>query len=70
MSTTEYGTIKTVNFDRGFGFVETADGSAFFHVSSLRGLDWDERLRGLAVRFTVEKTPKGLRASNVERRYS
>lgn len=63
------GNIKAVKLDRGFGFIEPADGSAdlFFHVSSLdAGLEWDVQLISRRVEFETDRRADGkLRAKSV-----
>lgn len=64
------GKVKWFSVEKGFGFIEPADGSkdVFVHRSNIQGLGWDEGLRdGEEVEYDVERTPKGLSASNVER---
>lgn len=64
------GKVKWFNADKGFGFIEPTDGSkdVFVHRNNVAGLDWDEGLRdGEDVEYEVERTPKGLSATNVQR---
>ena len=64
------GKVKWFNADKGFGFIEPTDGSkdVFVHRNSVSGLDWDDGLRdGEDVEYEVERTPKGLSATNVQR---
>ncbi len=64
------GKVKWFSVDKGFGFIQPADGSqdVFVHRNNVSGLGWDEGLRdGEEVEFEVERTPKGLSAQNVER---
>jgi cold shock protein len=64
MSTT--GTIKRKT-DKGFGFIEAADGTEyFFHQSGCFGTRFDDLREGQRVSFTVGKGPKGPRAENVK----
>ena len=60
------GTIKTVIWERRFGFISAEDGrEIFFHRSALEGIDFDALEEGTSVEFNVESGPKGLRAVNV-----
>ena len=64
------GKVKWFNADKGFGFIEPTDGSkdVFVHRNSVANLDWDDGLRdGEDVEYEVERTPKGLSATNVTR---
>lgn len=63
------GTIKTVIFDKHFGFITPEDGSkdVFFHESGLQGVQFSEVKVGDAVSFDVEQSEKGPRAVNVVR---
>ncbi len=60
------GTIKRLMSDKGFGFVEAADGNEyFFHQSGCSGVQFDELREGQAVAFDEGQGPKGPRAENV-----
>lgn len=64
------GRVKWFSSEKGYGFIEPQDGSkdVFVHRSSVAGLSWDEGLRdGEEVEYDVERTPKGLSATNVQR---
>ncbi len=64
------GKVKWFSVDKGFGFIEPDDRSndVFVHRNNINGLGWDEGLRdGEPVEYDVERTPKGLSATNVER---
>ncbi len=64
------GKIKWFNPQKGFGFIEPDDGSkdVFVHSSNVGGLGYGEGLtEGEQVEFDLEKTPKGLSATNVRR---
>lgn len=66
----QHGKVKWFNAEKGFGFIEPSDRSkdVFVHRNNVKGLDWDEGLRdGEEVEFEVERTPKGLSATNVTR---
>ena len=65
------GKVKWFNSEKGFGFIEPADGGkdVFVHRNNVNGLGWDEGLRdGEEVEYDVERGPKGLAAANVERK--
>ncbi len=64
------GKVKWFSVEKGFGFIQPDDGSkdVFVHRNNIAGLGWDEGLRdGEEVEYEVERTPKGLSATNVER---
>lgn len=64
------GKIKWFNTEKGFGFIEPADGSkdVFVHKNNVVGLGYNEGLdEGEEVEYEVEQTPKGLSAQNVTR---
>ena len=59
------GTIKRIT-DRGFGFIDTGDGSdMFFHSSNVEGVSFEALQEGQRVTFTAGQGPKGPRAENV-----
>jgi cold shock protein len=48
----ESGTIKRLVADRGFGFIQQADGTElFFHRSSVMGTGFDQLSEGQSVTF-------------------
>ncbi len=60
------GEIKKLIRDRGFGFIRAEDGNeVFFHHSSLEGIEYDSLEEGSKVEFSVERGPKGERATNM-----
>jgi len=60
------GTVKWFNESKGFGFIAREDGDdVFVHHTSISGNGFKSLSEGQAVTFDVEKTPKGLRATNV-----
>jgi CspA family cold shock protein len=59
------GTIKRLT-DRGFGFIECANGKdIFFHMSSVQGARFEDLREGQKVSFDEGHGPKGPRAENV-----
>ncbi len=59
------GKIKRLT-DKGFGFIEGADGrDIFFHMSALNGVTFDELREGQKVSYESGEGPKGPRAENV-----
>lgn len=62
------GTIKTLNRDKGFGFIK-ADGREqrefFFHRSALRNARFDQLGEGQEVTFEEGEGEKGPRAEDV-----
>jgi len=60
------GTVKWFNESKGFGFIARDDGDdVFVHHTSISGSGFKTLSEGQAVTFDVEKTAKGLRATNV-----
>ncbi len=60
------GEIKKLIRDRGFGFIRAEDGNeVFFHQSALEGVEYDSLEEGSKVEFSVERGPKGERATNM-----
>ena len=61
------GTVKWFNSEKGFGFIEQADGGAdvFVHFSGISGSGFRELNEGDKVEYDVEQGQKGLQATNV-----
>ena len=61
------GTVKWFNGEKGFGFIEQADGGddVFVHFSAIQGDGFRNLNEGDEVEFNVEQGQKGLQASNV-----
>lgn len=56
------GTIKKLVLDKGFGFIQTQDGSdVFFHHSTVADHQFDNLTEGQRVEYTVDGSggPKG-----------
>ena len=66
-TTVSTGTIKKVVSERGFGFIEAADGiEHFFHRSGVdASVNFDSLMGGEKVTFDIEPSPKGPRAHRV-----
>lgn len=60
------GTIKRLVSDKGFGFVQTEDGTEyFFHQSACADVRFDELREGQVLTFEKGQGPKGPRAENI-----
>jgi cold shock protein len=65
MATTN-GTIKRLVSDKGFGFVQAADGTEyFFHQSACTDVRFGELREGQALTFDKGQGPRGPRAENI-----
>jgi CspA family cold shock protein len=54
------GTIRRLITDRGFGFIQTAEGKdLFFHRSQLQGVDYSSLREGQQVEFEVGQGRSG-----------
>ena len=54
------GTIRRLITDRGFGFIQTAEGKdLFFHRSQLEGVDYTSLREGQEVEFEVGQGRSG-----------
>ncbi len=61
------GKVKWFNDSKGFGFIEYGEGEdVFVHFSAIQSDGFKTLQEGAAVRFEIEMTPKGTRATNVE----
>ena len=66
MSERVQGTVKWFNAGKGYGFISRENGDdVFVHYSALQGEGYRSLDEGQRVEFTVERTPKGLQASEV-----
>ncbi|MCG9720596.1 cold-shock protein [Shewanella sp. Isolate7] len=61
------GTVKWFNEDKGFGFIEQANGGAdvFVHFRAIVSDGYKTLAEGQKVTFDVEQGQKGLQATNV-----
>lgn len=65
----QQGKVKWFDTEKGFGFIEPDEGGkdVFVHRNNVPNLDFQQGLEdGEAVEFSVEETPKGLSAVEVE----
>lgn len=62
------GKVKWFNSEKGFGFLETAEGKdVFVHFSAIKGDGYKSLEEGQAVSFDVVDGDRGPQASNVEK---
>lgn len=61
------GTVKWFNESKGFGFIAPSEGGddVFVHFSAISASGFRTLNEGQAVKFDVERGPKGLQARNV-----
>ena len=63
----EQGTVKWFNSSKGFGFISREEGEdVFVHFKSIVSDGFKSLSEGNKVEFDVEKTAKGLQATNVK----
>ena len=64
-----HGTVRMVDRDGGFGFVETSEGEVYFHRNSVVGGRFDDLETGAEVRLEVaeRESSEGWQASTVRR---
>ena len=62
------GTVKWFNVEKGFGFIERADGDdVFVHFSAIQGDGFKSLDEGQNVTFEITKGPRGAQAENVKK---
>lgn len=62
------GTVKWFNAEKGFGFIETEDGSdVFVHFSAITGDGFKSLDEGQRVQFNVVQGNRGPQAENVSK---
>ncbi|WP_440116882.1 cold-shock protein [Paenibacillus sp. QZ-Y1] len=60
------GTVKWFNADKGFGFIETEEGTdVFVHFSAIQGEGYKSLDEGQRVQFEVTQGNRGPQAENV-----
>ena len=61
------GTVKWFSDQKGYGFIEQADGNDLFvHHTSINGSGFKTLNEGQRVRFEIETNEKGPKAKDVE----
>ena len=69
IATVATGTVKWFNADKGYGFIQQADGNdVFVHISAIQKPGYRSLEEGEPVEFDVQTGPKGLQAANVRPR--
>ena len=62
------GTVKWFNAEKGYGFIESEDGTdVFVHFSAINMEGYKTLDEGMEVTFEVSEGAKGPQASNVEK---
>lgn len=62
------GKVKWFNESKGFGFIEQdGGGEIFVHHTGIAGNGFKNLYEGQKVQFDTEKSPKGLKAINVNK---
>lgn len=64
-----FGTVKWFNSRKGYGFIEREDGKGdvFVHFQDIAGEGYRTLQEGDRVKFEITKSPKGEKATNVQR---
>ena len=64
-----YGKVKWFNPRKGYGFIEREDGQGdvFVHFQDIAGGGYRTLQEGERVKFEITQSPKGDKATNVER---
>jgi CspA family cold shock protein len=66
MSDLVTGTVKWFSRQKGYGFIQQANGpDVFVHFSAIQGEGYRNLEEGQRVEFSIEQGPKGLQAANV-----
>ena len=61
------GTVKWFSNEKGYGFIERAEGDdVFVHFSAIQGQGYRSLTEGQRVEFEVVQGQKGLQAANVQ----
>jgi cold shock protein len=62
------GKVKWFSDDKGYGFIEQADGAGdvFVHFSAIEGKGFRTLAEGAQVDFEITQGPKGAQAANVK----
>lgn len=67
MSERVLGTVKWFSNEKGYGFISREDGpDVFVHYSAISADGFRTLQEGQQVEFTIEESPKGPQAANVE----
>ncbi|MGD8604726.1 MAG: cold shock domain-containing protein [Anaerolineales bacterium] len=67
MSERVLGTVKWFSNEKGYGFISREDGpDVFVHYSAIAADGFRTLQEGQQVEFTIEESPKGPQAANVE----
>ena len=62
------GKVKWFNAEKGYGFIESEDGTdVFVHFSAIQSEGFKTLEEGQPVSFDVEESSRGLQAANVEK---
>ena len=62
------GTVKWFSDQKGYGFIEQADGNDLFvHHTGINGSGFKTLNEGQRVSFEIEESPRGSKAKNVEK---
>ena len=59
------GTVKWFNAEKGYGFLDSAEGDIFVHFSAITGEGFKTLEEGQSVTFDVVEGARGLQAANV-----